>query len=117
MPSRYQTCYWCKNPNVPRGAYVCRGCGAEIFYGATEEEKIGPAGCGCLLGLTIGTAVFCGLFSLLDKVGLHIPGPLLFVILCAAIGVCGFFGWMRAELRVEKEKADQVTYYRRPRHR
>ena len=68
----------------PRGARVCRGCGAEIRYGDGGDGE--TAGCGCLLGFFGGLAV-------LDFAARHLFGrsihavPLWGQVLAALLGV------------------------------
>ena len=67
----------------PRGARVCRGCGAEIRYGGGDGQT---AGCGCLLG-------FFGGLAALDWGARHLFGssihavPLWGQILAALLGM------------------------------
>lgn len=51
------TCPYC-GEKAPVGASVCRGCGAEIVYGLTRQEKSGNLWGGMIVGIVVAIIFF-----------------------------------------------------------
>lgn len=50
------TCPHCLNDKIPHGAKVCRGCQAEIEYGASGKAYISVIAVSVVLGVWLGTS-------------------------------------------------------------
>lgn len=57
-----ETCIYC-GTELPSGAFICRGCGAELIYGASGREIQDGSRYGAYTGVFIYFALVLKLFS------------------------------------------------------
>lgn len=95
MEQKYQ-CPHC-GTYVEHGFTVCRGCGAEVIYGATGQAKA-AIGCLCIalffpvaiVGLTVAVTIAAklGITSAINWIGIGVFAGAIFAVVAGAIIGC-----------------------------